>query len=144
MKKLSLFSLHKPHNSKKTIIGKFLRQFLFTIIIPTILVWFLYLVVLNIYFIKNTLSIQQTYLENSLSQLTLSFSNADNIFSSLESIPEISYYLDVYSTKREMLYSCLLYTSFCLTGPAGFSFLWPPPPYSAVFFLFCPRRFPWL
>lgn len=105
MKKLSLFSLHKPHNSKKTIIGKFLRQFLFTIIIPTILVWFLYLVVLNIYFIKNTLSIQQTYLENSLSQLTLSFSNADNIFSSLESIPEISYYLDVYSTKREMLYS---------------------------------------
>lgn len=97
-----IFNFYK---SKSSIIIKFLRQFLFTIIIPTISLWIIYLVILNLYFVKNTLSIQQTYLENSLSQLTLSFSNTDNAFSSLESIPEIIYYLDVYSTKKEMLYS---------------------------------------
>lgn len=105
MKKYNSYFLNKFHKGKSSIIIKLLRQFLFTIIIPTILLWIIYLAVLNIYFINNTLSIQQTYLENSLSQLNLSFSNADNVFSSLESIPEIIYYLDVYSTKREMLYS---------------------------------------
>lgn len=102
---MNLFPPGELNNSRNSISAKFLRQFIFTIIIPTILVWILYLVILNIYFMNNTLSVQQTYLENSLSQLTLSYSNADNIFSSLESIPEIGYYLDVYSSKREMLYS---------------------------------------
>ena len=113
MKKINSYFLNEFHKGKSSIIIKFLRQFLLTIIIPTISLWIIYLAVLNIYFINNTLSIQQTYLENSLSQLNLSFSNADNVFSSLESIPEIIYYLDVYSNKREMLYS--------LKNPSGFS-----------------------
>lgn len=94
------------HSYTKTgILSRFFRIFLFMIILPTIIIWMIYLFILNNYFSRNTLSVQQTYLENSISSLNLSISNVETIFAALNSIPDITYYLDFYSEKRDMLYS---------------------------------------
>lgn len=96
-------------NTSTSLISKLLRRFLFTLLLPTVAAWVLYLLVLDNYITSNILDTQQTYLENSVSALMLSVSNADNVFSTLESMPEITYYLDVYPEKKEMLYSLVKY-----------------------------------
>ena len=48
MKKINSYFLNEFHKGKSSIIIKFLRQFLLTIIIPTISLWIIYLAVLNI------------------------------------------------------------------------------------------------
>lgn len=92
-------------SNKSGIISRLFKIFLYMIIIPTISIWMIYLLVLDNFFAKNTLSVQQTYLENSISSLNLSISNASTIFNALEGIPEFTYYLDFYSKKSDMLYS---------------------------------------
>lgn len=105
--KTKIFSLINELNSSDSLISRFTRSFFLTIILPTLILWGIYLVVLYGYLVKNTLSIQQNYLKSSLSTLELSISNTDQFFSALESIPEVTYYLDVYSSKSDMLYSLM-------------------------------------
>ena len=95
----------KKFNKSNNLVSRFTHKFFLTIVIPIIVLWGSYLFILNLHFINNTLSIQQTHLLNSLSTLKLSMANADYVFSSLENIPEITYYLDIYSLKSKMLYS---------------------------------------
>ena len=107
MKTLLLKIFKSYHNS--SLISKFLCRFSFTLIVPTVLLWIVYLSILHIYFISNTLDTQQTYLENSVTPIQMNVTNADTIFSSLEGMPELLYYLDVYSEKADMLYSLKKY-----------------------------------
>ena len=95
----------KKFNKSNNLVSRFTHKFFLTIVIPIIVLWGSYLFILNLHFINNTLSIQQTHLLNSLSTLKLSMANADYVFSSLENIPEITYYMDIYSLKSKMLYS---------------------------------------
>ncbi len=105
--KKKIFAFINERNSSGSLISRFTRSFFLTIILPTLILWGIYLIVLYSYLVKNTLSIQQNYLESSLSALNLSISNTDQFFSAVESIPEITYYLDVYSSKSDMLYSLM-------------------------------------
>lgn len=80
------------------------RKFIYTVIIPTLLAWVMYFLMMNVYFINHTLSAQQTYLTTSVAQLDLALANIDNLVASVESSPEIVFYLDRYNEKRDMLY----------------------------------------
>lgn len=109
MKKVS-----KWINYRHSFLFHFLIRFIFMIIIPILISWWIYVEVLNYYYNKNTLTTQQVNMENSLSWLESTLNATSNVFTALGSNTEIMYYLEYYDDKSSMLYSLLKNVrSFC-------------------------------
>lgn len=89
-------------------------RFVFMILLPILISWWLYVRVLDYYYDKNTLATQQINMENSLSWLDSSLNAASHVFTALGSNAEIVYYLEYYPDKPSMLYSLIKNVrSFC-------------------------------
>ena len=73
------------------------------IILPSILSWIVYLLLLNYIFVENTLSAQQARLENAVYQFRLTI-EVDKIFSALEGSPELAHYLEEEETRGYKIY----------------------------------------
>lgn len=99
---------------KSSFLYRFIIRFIFMIILPILCSWWLYVKVLNYFYIDNTLATQQINMENSLSSLDSSLSATSNVITALGSNTEIVYYLDYYFDKPQMLYSLVKNIhSFC-------------------------------
>ena len=88
------------------LVNYFIQKFVLIILLPGIVLFLAYLIMLNTYFAKNALQSQQNYLENTVSQLNLS-SKVDSIFNMLEGLSGLNYYLDTDMSKEEQLYRYL-------------------------------------
>lgn len=104
----------KTINFRHSFLYHFFIRFIFMIILPVLISWWLYVEVLNYFYSKNTLSTQQINMEHTLSWLDSSLNAASNVFTALGSNTEIVYYLEYYTDKSSMLYSLLKNVrSFC-------------------------------
>lgn len=104
----------KVINYRHSFLYHFFIRFIFMIILPVLISWWLYVEVLNYFYSENTLATQQINMEHSLSWLDSSLNAASNVFTALGSNTEIIYYLEYYTDKSSMLYSLLKNVrSFC-------------------------------
>ena len=101
-------------NYRHSFLFHFLIRFIFMIILPILISWWLYVEVLNHFYRENILATQQSNMEHSLSWLDSSLNTVSNVFTALGSNTEIVYYMEYYTDKSSMLYSLLKNVrSFC-------------------------------
>lgn len=88
-------------------IAQLTRRLIGFLVIPTISLIVIYLVISYAYFMRDALLSQQDRLENSAQRSVQSLDDTQQFFHSVQSIPELSYMLDIYTDKRDILYSLL-------------------------------------
>ena len=79
-------------NYRHSFLFHFLIRFIFMIILPILISWWLYVEVLNHFYRENILATQQSNMEHSLSWLDSSLNTVSNVFTALGSNTEIVYY----------------------------------------------------
>ena len=106
--------MRKYQIPKSSFLYYFIKRFIMLIILPVLVCWLICTAVLDYFYTDNTLASQQVSMEKSLSFLDTSLTAISNVITALESNSEITYYLDYYSNKPEMLYSLVKnIRSFC-------------------------------
>lgn len=105
---------NKTINFSHSFLYHFFIRFIFMIILPVLISWWLYVEVLNYFYSENTLDTQQINMEHTLSWLDSSLNATANVFTAVGSNTEIVYYMEYYTDKSSMLYSLLKNVhSFC-------------------------------
>lgn len=90
---------------KSSFLYKFIVRFLCMIVIPMFVSWFLYIEILNIFYMENNLETQQINLEQSVDDFEILLSAIDNATATVQGNSEVQYYLNYYTSKTDMLYS---------------------------------------
>ena len=88
---------------KNTYYYHFVVRFVLMILIPILCFWLLYERILNYHYAENRVATMQMNMENSLSLLDSSFHSVSNIFTAVAGNPEITYFLD-YQTQRKNMF----------------------------------------
>lgn len=89
---------------KTSFLNHMVISFIFMIVIPVLVSWWIYENVLKYYYLENTLKAQQNNLEKSISLLDSSLDAVSNMFVALEGNSDLTYYLDYNSGKSNMLF----------------------------------------
>lgn len=83
---------------------RYVIYFVFLIILPIFLAWWVYEKVLYFYYAENTVATRQINMENSLSLLESSLEATENILVALKGNQEILYYMEYRPEKPNMMY----------------------------------------